>query len=64
MVETPVKKFDLIMGINVRASFVLAHAVLPHMIKQKWGHIVMMSPPLEASALQRTTAPTPSPSSA
>ena len=35
--ETPVKKFDLIMGINVRASFVLAHAVLPHMIEAALG---------------------------
>lgn len=49
VVETSTKKLDSILGINVRASFVLAHAVLPHMIKQKWGHIVMMSPPLEAS---------------
>lgn len=51
VVETPVKKFDLIMGINVRASFVLAHAALPHMIKQRWGHIVVMSPPVDASAV-------------
>jgi citronellol/citronellal dehydrogenase len=51
VVETPVKKFDLIVGINVRASFVLAHAALPHMIKNKWGHIVMMSPPVDASAV-------------
>lgn len=51
VVETPVKKFDLIMGVNVRASFVLAHAVLPHMIKHRWGHIVMMSPPVDASAV-------------
>jgi citronellol/citronellal dehydrogenase len=47
--ETPVKKFDLIMGINARASFVLSHAVLPSMIEQKYGHIVMMSPPVDVS---------------
>lgn len=46
--DTPVKKFDLIMGINVRASFVLAHAVLPHMIARKYGHVIMMSPPVYA----------------
>ena len=51
VMETPVKKFDLIVGINVRASFVLAHAALPHMVKQRWGHIVMMSPPVDASAV-------------
>ncbi|APR74888.1 Oxidoreductase, short chain dehydrogenase/reductase family protein [Minicystis rosea] len=51
VVETPVKKFDLIVGVNVRASFVLAHAVLPHMIKNRWGHIVMMSPPVDAAGV-------------
>lgn len=51
VVETPVKKFDLIMGINVRAAFVLSHAVLPHMMKQRWGHVVMMSPPVDTSAV-------------
>jgi citronellol/citronellal dehydrogenase len=51
VLETPVKKFDLIMGINVRAAFVLSRAVLPHMIKQRWGHILMMSPPVEPSAV-------------
>jgi citronellol/citronellal dehydrogenase len=49
--ETPVKRFDLIMGINVRASFVLAHAVLPHMIERKYGHIVMMSPEVDKDAV-------------
>src|SRR5688572_15215424 len=50
VVETPLKKFDLIMGINVRASFVLSRAALPHMMKKKWGHIVMMSPPVDPTA--------------
>jgi citronellol/citronellal dehydrogenase len=49
--ETPVKRFDLMMGINVRAAFVLSHAVLPHMIQRKYGHIVMMSPPVDANAV-------------
>jgi citronellol/citronellal dehydrogenase len=51
VVDTPVKKFDLIMGINVRASFALAHAALPHMMERKYGHIIMMSPPVEADAV-------------
>src|SRR5262249_20849591 len=41
---------DLIMGINVRASFVLSRAVLPHMMKRRYGHIVMMSPAVDAAA--------------
>jgi citronellol/citronellal dehydrogenase len=48
--ETPVKRFDLLMDVNVRASFVLSRAVLPHMLRQRWGHIVMMSPPVDVSA--------------
>ncbi len=48
--ETPLKKFDLMMGVNVRASFVLSRAVLPHMRRQRFGHIVMMSPPVDVSA--------------
>ncbi len=51
VVETPVKKFDLIMGINVRASFVLSHALLPHMMKRKYGHIIMCSPPVDPAAV-------------
>lgn len=50
VVDTPVKKFDLIMGINVRAAFTLARAVLPHMVSRSYGHIVMMSPPLPTDA--------------
>ncbi len=51
VVETTVKKFDLIMNVNVRAAFVLSRAVLPHMLKQRWGQIVMMSPPVEPNAV-------------
>lgn len=51
VVATPVKRFDLIMGVNVRASFVLSHAVLPHMIERKYGHILMMSPPVDPYAV-------------
>lgn len=47
---TPLKKFDLVMGINVRATFALSQAALPKMIEQKWGHIVTMSPPVDAQA--------------
>lgn len=49
--DTPIKRYDLMMGINVRASFVLSHAVLPHMIERKYGHIVMMSPAVDADAV-------------
>ncbi len=44
--ETPLKRFDLVMGVNARAAFATAHYSLPHMIKQGWGHIINMSPPI------------------
>ncbi len=49
--ETPAKRFDLMMGVNVRASFLAARAVLPYMKKNKWGHIINMSPPIEFDVL-------------
>ncbi|MBI3724253.1 SDR family oxidoreductase [bacterium] len=47
VLETPAKRFDLVMGVNVRASFLLARACLPSMIERKWGHIVNMCPPID-----------------
>jgi citronellol/citronellal dehydrogenase len=37
------------MGVNARAAFLCAQAVLPAMIGRGWGHIVNMSPPLDLS---------------
>jgi citronellol/citronellal dehydrogenase len=45
--ETPAKRFDLVMAVNVRAAFLCCRAVLPAMIERRWGHIVNMSPPLD-----------------
>jgi citronellol/citronellal dehydrogenase len=45
--ETPAKRFDLVMGVNVRAAFLAARAALPHMIERQWGHIINMSPPID-----------------
>jgi citronellol/citronellal dehydrogenase len=47
VLETPAKRFDLVMGVNARAVFLTARAVLPHMIERKWGHIINMSPPID-----------------
>jgi len=46
ILETPPKRFDLVMGVNARASFLAARAVLPAMRERKWGHIINMSPPI------------------
>jgi citronellol/citronellal dehydrogenase len=47
LLETPAKRFDLVMGVNARAAFLCCRAVLPSMIDNNWGHIVNLSPPLD-----------------
>ena len=51
VLETPMKRYDLINQINSRASFACTHAVLPHMLAGKGGHILVYSPPIDLSAL-------------
>jgi citronellol/citronellal dehydrogenase len=47
LLETPAKRFDLVMGVNARAAFLACRAVLPSMIERRWGHIINMSPPVD-----------------
>ncbi len=47
VLETPAKRFDLVMGVNARAAFLCSRAVLPTMSNQHWGHILNMSPPFD-----------------
>jgi citronellol/citronellal dehydrogenase len=47
VIETPSKRFDLVMAVNARAAFLASRAVLPSMIERKWGHIINMSPPID-----------------
>jgi len=42
--DTPPKRFDLMMGVNVRASYLTSYYALPHMQRQRWGHIINMCP--------------------
>jgi len=44
--DTPAKRFDLLMDVNVRGAYVTTRACLPHMREQEYGHVVSMSPPL------------------
>lgn len=48
IVDTPPKRVDLMMQINMRASYVTAYYALPHMLKQKWGHILNMCPKMHS----------------
>jgi citronellol/citronellal dehydrogenase len=43
--ETPMKRFDLVHEVNVRASFSLCQAALPHLRKSDNGRILVICPP-------------------
>jgi len=44
--QTPLKRYDLMMDINVRGSFACTQACLPHLLKAPNPHILNLSPPL------------------
>jgi citronellol/citronellal dehydrogenase len=48
--NTPMKKFDLMLGVNVRATFALSQAALPFLRKAANPHILTLSPPLNMLA--------------
>jgi citronellol/citronellal dehydrogenase len=49
-VETPMKRFDLMHGINTRGTFACSQACIPHIAKSENGHILNISPPLNMEA--------------
>jgi citronellol/citronellal dehydrogenase len=44
--DLPVKKYDLMLGINTRGTFVLTSLALPHLAKSANPHVLTLSPPL------------------
>ncbi len=46
ILNTPPKRFDLMMGVNTRAAYIACYYTLPHMVKQQWGHVLNMCPRL------------------
>ncbi|HXY99264.1 MAG TPA: NAD(P)-dependent oxidoreductase [Stellaceae bacterium] len=44
--ETPMKRFDLMMGINTRGTYLCSRACLPHLLRAPNPHILTLSPPL------------------
>ena len=47
---TDMKRFDLMMGINARGTFLVSKTCLPHLKAAANPHILMLSPPLDMSA--------------
>jgi len=43
---TPAKRFDLMFGVNVRATFLCSQACIPHLKRAANPHILTLSPPL------------------
>jgi len=48
--ETPMRRYDLMNGINARGTFACSQACLPHLLKAKNPHILNISPPLSMKA--------------
>jgi len=44
---TPAKRYDLMHQINVRGTFLMSQACIPHLKKSKHAHILNLSPPLD-----------------
>src|SRR6202051_1784584 len=47
---TDMKRFDLMMGINTRGTFMVSKYCIPHLKKAENPHILMLSPPLDIKA--------------
>jgi len=47
--ESPIKRFDLMMEINTRGTFLCSQACLPHLKRAANPHILTLSPPLNLS---------------
>ena len=45
--DTPMKRYDLMMDINVSGTFACAQACLPHLLKAANPHILTLSPPID-----------------
>ena len=44
--DTPMKRYDLMHGINTRGTFLTSQACVPHLLKSSNPHILNLSPPL------------------
>jgi citronellol/citronellal dehydrogenase len=49
-------RYNLITEINSRGTFAMTRACMPHFKKQKWGHVINMSPPIKTTGLAGRTA--------
>src|SRR5690606_15326273 len=45
--ETPMKRYDLMMDINMRGTFLCTQACLPHLKRAANAHVLVLSPPID-----------------
>jgi citronellol/citronellal dehydrogenase len=50
VVETDMKRYDLMQGINARGTFLVSKTCIPYLAKSANPHILMLSPPLDMQA--------------
>jgi citronellol/citronellal dehydrogenase len=44
--ELPVRRYDLLQSVNVRGTYVVTQACLPHLRRSQHAHVLTLSPPL------------------
>ncbi|KAM9841218.1 hydroxysteroid dehydrogenase-like protein 2 [Aulostomus maculatus] len=49
--ETPMKKVDLMLGINLRGTYMTSKLVIPHLLKSRSPHILNLAPPLNLNPI-------------
>src|SRR3984957_11517478 len=56
--QTDMKRFDLMLGINTRGTFMVSKYCIPHLKKAANPHVLMLSPPLDMKEkwFERSTA--------
>ncbi len=47
LAQTPPKRLDLMLDVNVRATLLCSHFCIPHFQKNGGGHIISLSPPID-----------------
>ncbi|MGD2132110.1 MAG: NAD(P)-dependent oxidoreductase [Maricaulaceae bacterium] len=45
--ETPIKRWDLMHGVNARGTFLVTQKCLPHLLKAENPHMLALAPPLD-----------------
>ncbi len=48
--NTPMRRFDLMMGVNARGTYAFSQACIPHLARADNPHILNLSPPLDMKA--------------